>query len=171
MKVLKSCLSVNMKVPSLSHRTETPFSKASPLLSPPLAFRIPEHCIACSSVCKMIVLENAWMLTKLREQRKQQEGKPVEWSLNGGTWTPGHLCWWSRFSKICLWPQWVMSPFYTETTPPPTPAGQFCGCLLAVLLPWPCPRSFLQSHVQHLETFLVLFHFGPDLVVAHLVMT
>lgn len=163
-----------MKVPRCLTELKPPFLKGfSSPVSIPGFLRILEHCIACYSVCKMIVLENAWMLTKLREQRKQQEGNLWSEVWMVGHEPPVHLCWWSRFSKICLWPQWVMSPFYTETTPLlPPPAG--------VVL-----RLFVSGSVaMTLSTFLSAEPCaafgnlpcscpisGPDLVVTHSVMT
>lgn len=130
----KSCLSVNMKVPRCLTELKSPFLKGfSSPASIPGFLRIPEHCIACSSVCKMIVLENAWTLTKLREQRKQREGNLWSEVWMVGHELPAHLCWWSQISKICLWPQWVMSPFYTETTPLLLPPAGVQGSSYAVV--------------------------------------
>lgn len=115
-----------MKVPHCLPELKPPILKdCSSPASIPGFLRIPEHCISCSSVCKMIVLENAWKLTKLREQRKQERNLWSEvWVV--GREAPAHLCWWSWLSKIRLWPQWVSSPFYIEITPLlPTPGS--CG--------------------------------------------
>lgn len=110
-----------MKVPRCLPELQPPILKdCSSPASIPGFLRIPEHCIACSSVCKMIALENAWQLTKLREQRKQRERNLWSEVWVVGREAPEHLCWWSRLSKIRL------SPFYIEITPLlPTPGS--CG--------------------------------------------
>ena len=120
----KSCLSVNKKVPTCLVELKPPLLKGCSSPAPiPGFLRIPEHCITCSSVCKMIILENTWKWTILRGQRKPQEGNLWGEVWMGGCDLPEHLCWWGGLFKIDLWPRWALNPFHIEIIPPaPNPS-------------------------------------------------